>query len=63
MIIGIYIVFVDGDDMNGLVFDLVWGILDGYIVFICELVIKNYYFVIDVFGFVSWVMEEIVLES
>lgn len=54
-------VFVDGDDLNGFVLDLVCGILDGYIVLKCEFVMFSYYFVILVLDLVSRIMEEIVL--
>lgn len=53
LIIVFYIVFVDGDDFNELIVDVVRGILDGYIVLLRYLVYKNYYLVIDVLNSVS----------
>lgn len=55
-----FIVFVDGDDFNEFIIDIVWGILDGYIVLLRVIVNKNYYLVIDVFVSISRVMNDIV---
>lgn len=56
VIIVFYIVFVEGDDMNEFVVDVVCGIFDGYIVFFCVFVYVNYYFVIDVLESISCFM-------
>lgn len=61
LIIGIYMVFVDGDDYNEFIVDIVCLIFDGYVVFDCVFVLFGYYFVIDVFGFVFCVVGKIIV--
>lgn len=56
LIIGLFMVFVEGDNYNELVVDVVCGIFDGYVVMEWVIVECGCYLVINVFKFVFCIM-------